>query len=67
MAKQIPVTAAALKLGITYHKCRALLLSGELLGGRDEFGRLFVDSRAVERAKRVGKARGDGLTRRPVR
>lgn len=47
METRIPLSTAALRLGLTYHQCRARLLSGELPGGRDEYGRFYVDAKAV--------------------
>jgi hypothetical protein len=52
MTRRIPLTEAALRLGIDYQQCRRLLLSGRLAGGRDEFGRLFIASHALKRALR---------------
>lgn len=42
MEDRVPLAEAALRLGLTYHLARAKLLSGELPGGRDEFGRYYV-------------------------
>ena len=47
-SEQIPVTAAALRLGVDYQQCRRLILTGRLSGGRDAFGRLYAESAAVE-------------------
>jgi len=48
---QIPVTEAAMRLGLDYQQCRRLILTGRLPGGRDSFGRLFADAAAVDRLK----------------
>lgn len=50
-AEQVPLSEAALRLGIDYHQCRRMLLRGDLSGGRDEFGRLYVDRRSVDAVK----------------
>ncbi len=39
---RLPLSEAALRLGLTYHQVRERLLRGELPGGRDEFGRFYV-------------------------
>ena len=41
-SRRIPLADAALRSRLTYHQIRNLLLSGEIRGGRDAFGRLFV-------------------------
>lgn len=48
----LPLVDAALRLGMTYHQVRNLLLSGALRGGRDGYGRLYVDPEDVERFAR---------------
>jgi hypothetical protein len=50
MTRRIPLTEAAHRLGLDYQQCRRLMLCGRLAGGRDEFGRLFIESRALKRA-----------------
>jgi hypothetical protein len=50
MEKRIPLSDAALALGLTYHQCRARVLSGDLKGGKDDFGRLYVDAKVVKAA-----------------
>jgi hypothetical protein len=49
-----PVTLAeaALALGRTYHQVRALVLRGELRGGRDRAGRFYVERAALRVAVR---------------
>lgn len=46
---RVPLTEAALKLELTYHQVRALVLRGELAGGRDEYGHWYVSAAAVRR------------------
>ena len=46
---RIPLTAAALRLALTYQQVRDKLLRGELRGGRDDNGRLYADRADVER------------------
>jgi hypothetical protein len=48
----VPLLDAGLRLGLTYHQVRNLLLSGQLSGGRDGFGRLYIDPQDVERLLR---------------
>ena len=59
MANQsrIPIADACLRLRQTYHQVRALLFKGEVKGGKDEFGRFYVDRAALERLEkqRTGK------------
>jgi hypothetical protein len=38
---------AALALGRTYHQVRAMVLRGELKGGRDRAGRFYVERAAL--------------------
>lgn len=47
---RIPLSEAAIRLGLTYHQVRQRVFRGELPGGRDEFGRFYVDGEAVEAA-----------------
>ena len=50
---------AALRLQLTYHQVRALVLRGTLPGGRDELGRFYVDAQALSRFKRqIARRRG---------
>ena len=42
MTTRLPLSEAALRLGLTYHQVRERLLRRELPGGRDEFGRFYV-------------------------
>ena len=46
---RIPLADAALRLSLTYHQVRALVLRGALKGGRDEHGRFYVDADDVRR------------------
>ena len=57
--KQLPLSEAALRLGIDYQQCRRLVLTGKLAGGRDDFGRLYVNARAVERWLRLTRVSGN--------
>lgn len=52
------LTDAALRLQLTYHQVRALVLRGALRGGRDELGRFYVDARALHRFQRKSRRRG---------
>lgn len=52
MSTCLPLADAAFRLGLDYHRVRALLFRGELTGGRDDFGRLYVDLDAVEAYRR---------------
>ena len=49
MKAELSLAGAAMRLGMTYHQVRALLLRGDLEGGQDENGRFFVDADAVDR------------------
>ncbi len=49
MSDRIPLSEAAFRLGKTYHQVRAQMLQGRIKGGKDEFGRFYVDSRDVDR------------------
>jgi hypothetical protein len=49
--KQIPLSEAAMRLGIDYQQCRRLILTGRLEGGRDAFGRLYALERSVRKAE----------------
>lgn len=48
MDAQLSLSRAALRLSLTYHQVRAMLLRGDLQGGQDENGRYFVYAEAVE-------------------
>ncbi len=50
--RRIPITDAALRLGETYQQVRNKLLRRTLKGGRDEFGRLYVDGADLRKARR---------------
>lgn len=65
MPEQLSLARAALRLRLTYHQVRAMLLRGELKGGQDRNGRYYVDALDVERqapksSPRVGKRRAGG-------
>ena len=47
MANRIPLTEAAFRMRLSYQQVRNKLLRGELKGGRDDFGRLYVDAAEV--------------------
>ena len=46
---RIPIADAAYRLAMTYHQVRTLLFRRKLRGGKDEFGRFYVDARDLER------------------
>lgn len=50
MPVDVPISEAARQLGLDYQQCRAQLLKGVLSGGRDAFGRLYVDASAIRKA-----------------
>jgi predicted site-specific integrase-resolvase len=52
MAREIPLSAAALRLGVDYQTVRRLVLRGLVRGGRDEHGRYFVDETDLGRYAR---------------
>jgi len=54
---RLPLADAALRLQLTYHQVRALVLRGALGGGRDELGRFYVDARALQRFMRRSRRR----------
>jgi hypothetical protein len=58
--QQIPLSEAALQLGLDYQQCRRLMLRGVLRGGRDEFGRLYVKRTSLERLQRMRDTPRDG-------
>jgi hypothetical protein len=51
MGRRLPLSQAAIRLGRDYQQVRRLLLRGTLVGGRDEFGRFFVEEESVDRLK----------------
>ena len=53
---RLSLADAALRLQLTYHQVRALVLRGALRGGRDELGRFYVDAQALRQLER--KMRG---------
>lgn len=48
MTDHLSLARTALRLRLTYHQVRSMLLRGELRGGQDENGRFYVESAAVE-------------------
>ena len=61
---RIPLADAAFRRGISYQQVRTMLFKGELKGGKDEFGRFFVDRAALERrARNVPSPRAQGKRR----
>lgn len=58
MSREVPVSEAARRLGLDYQQCRAQLLKGALAGGRDAFGRLFVEEGALLLALRARGSTG---------
>ena len=52
MSEQVPLSEAARRLGLDYQQVRARLLRGEIKGGRDPFGRYFVEALEIERLLR---------------
>ncbi len=52
LTKQIPLSEAGLRLGLDYQQCRRLVLTGRLAGGRDGFGRLYVNEASVSKILR---------------
>jgi hypothetical protein len=65
VTEQLSLARTALRLRLTYHQVRAMLLRGELRGGQDPNGRYYVDASDVERqlskgSPRVGKRRAGG-------
>ena len=55
MNKRVPITDAAMRLSLTYHSTRNLVLSGKLAGGRDNYGRFYVEEAAIRRILRERK------------
>ena len=49
MSDHIPLSEGAFRLAMTYHQVRAQVLQGRIKGGKDEFGRFYVDARDLER------------------
>ena len=58
MPRRITITEAAFRLGLSYQQTRDRLLKGDLRGGRDDDGRLYVDARDIERLQTVSPPRG---------
>jgi len=65
MEARVPLSVAAMRLGLDYQQCRKRLLSGQLAGGRDEFGRWYVLEAALARS--VAGARSDAPKPRRAR
>lgn len=66
MNARVPITEAAIRLSMTYHQVRNQLLRGELKGGRDEFGRFYVDFEDIKRKQRQQRSRARALRPRPA-
>jgi hypothetical protein len=49
MSDQLSLSRAALRLNLTYHQVRSLVLRGDLEGGQDESGRFFVATADLDR------------------
>lgn len=63
---RVPLADAALALRLTYHQCRGRVLSGNLAGGRDDFGRWYVERESVEAAQKTqARTPTDSKRRRP--
>jgi hypothetical protein len=52
MSERIPITEAALRLSLSYQQVRHRILTGQLRGGRDQFGRFYVEAAEIERLLR---------------
>lgn len=55
MSGKVPLPDAALKLGLSYSQARNMLFRGELKGGRDRYGHLFIASSEVRRLLNAGR------------
>ena len=62
VSAHLSLARAALRLSLTYHQVRALVLKGELRGGQDDNGRFYVEAADLDRhiARRSGTARSSG-------
>lgn len=60
MSGRTPLADAAMKLGLSYSQARNMLFRGELKGGRDKYGRLFVTSSEVRRLLAESRASSRG-------
>lgn len=49
LSNQIPLSEAARRLGVTYTAVALRISKGQLRGGRDRYGRRYVDRRDVDR------------------
>jgi hypothetical protein len=49
---RMPLADYALRAAMSYHQVRAKLLRGELRGGKDEYGRFYVEVTEAESPKR---------------
>ena len=45
---RMPLADYALRTGQSYHQVRAKLLRGELRGGKDEYGRFYIETSQAE-------------------
>lgn len=55
---RVPITVAGMQLRLSYWAVRDRVMRGELKGGKDAFGRLYVDGEALESALRERERRG---------
>ena len=65
MEERVPIAHAAMQLSMTYHQARNLVLSGGLAGGRDDFGRLYVNASAIRQVLQERRAKRGGRSRPP--
>ena len=47
MGRKLPLSEAAIRLHRDYQQVRRLVMRGTLAGGRDEFGRLYVEEESL--------------------
>jgi hypothetical protein len=55
MSAKVPLAAAAMKLGLSYSQARNMLFRGEVKGGRDRYGHLFIANSEVRRLLNAGR------------
>jgi hypothetical protein len=60
MSGRLPLADAAMKLGLSYSQARNMLFRGELKGGRDKYGHLFVTNSEVRRLLAESRASSQG-------
>lgn len=61
---RVPLAEAALQLKRTYHQVLALVLRGDLAGGRDRFGHWYVKAAALRRLRAArGSKAGQPIAR----